>query len=145
MMKQSYFYIGINVLLSSLLISAPLHASNEVLSVDRGSLQGMEFMFENDAKITPKNSNFTLVNSVLMSSEAGTRVAVVTIRNDATGSRILQADHIMALFADGKRLSPIGLSDNLKLEDGEQRSITISFGADDFPILAIYTSNNLNN
>lgn len=144
-MKHKNLFMGINLLLTGLLLSTPLHASNEVLSVDRGSLQGMEFMFENDAKITPRNSNFTVVNSVLMSSEAGTRVAVVTIRNDASGSRILQAEHIMALFADGKRLSPIGLADSLKLEDGEQRSITISFGSDDFPILAIYTSNNLNN
>lgn len=137
--------MNINLLLAGLILSTPLYANNEVLSVDRGSLQGMEFMFENDAKITPENSDFTLVNAVMMSSEGGTRVAVVTIRNDASGSRILQAEHIMALFADGSRLSPVSTIDNLKLEDGEQRSLTISFGSNDFPILAVYTSNSLNN
>ena len=85
-----------------------------------------------------------MVNSVFMSSEQGRRVAVVTIRNDASGSRILQAEHIMALFADGRRVAPIALADNIKLEDGEQRSLTLSFGEDNYPILTIFTSNNLN-
>ena len=68
----------------------------------------------------------------------------MTIRNDASGSRILQAEHIMALFADGRRVAPISLAENIKLEDGEQRSLTLSFGEDNFPILSIFTSNNLN-
>lgn len=144
-MKHKNLFMGINLLLAGLLLSTPLHANNEVLSVDRGSLQGMEFMFENDAKITPKASDFTIKNAVMMSSEGGTRVAVVTIRNDASGSRILQAEHVMALFADGTRLSPTSVVDNLKLEDGEQRSITLSFGSNSFPILAVYTSNSLHN
>ncbi|MFK3864585.1 hypothetical protein [Pseudoalteromonas rhizosphaerae] len=119
-------------------------ANDEVLSVDQVALQGMPFSFENDAKVRPKNSDFSVVNSVLMSSEQGRRVAVVTIRNDASGSRILQAEHIMALFADGRRVAPISLAENIKLEDGEQRSLTLSFGEDNFPILSIFTSNNLN-
>lgn len=61
-------------------------ANDEVLSVDQVALQGMPFSFANDAKVRPKNSDFSVVNSVLMSSEQGRRVAVVTIRNDASGS-----------------------------------------------------------
>ncbi|MBE0379985.1 hypothetical protein [Pseudoalteromonas prydzensis] len=119
-------------------------ANDEVLSVDQVALQGMPFSFENDAKVRPKNSDFSVVNSVLMSSEQGRRVAVVTIRNDASGSRILQAEHIMALFADGRRVAPMALADNIKLDDGEQRTLTLSFGEDNYPILSIFTSNNLN-
>ncbi|MBB1291604.1 hypothetical protein [Pseudoalteromonas sp. SR41-4] len=131
-------------LLVSAFVSGLVKANDEVLSVDQVALQGMQFSFENDAKITPKKSDFTVVNSVFMSSEQGRRVAVVTIRNDASGSRILQAEHIMALFADGRRVAPISLAENVKLEDGEQRSLTLSFGEDNFPILSIFTSNNLN-
>ncbi|HEA16037.1 MAG: hypothetical protein ACTH4U_14965 [Pseudoalteromonas prydzensis] len=131
-------------LMSSGLSCFTTQASDEVLSVDQVALQGMPFSFANDAKVRPKNSDFTVVNSVLMSSEQGRRVAVVTIRNDASGSRILQAEHIMALFADGRRVAPMALADNIKLDDGEQRSLTLSFGEDNFPILSIFTSNNLN-
>jgi len=131
-------------LLVSAFVSGLVKANDEVLSVDQVALQGMPFSFENDAKVRPKNSDFSVVNSVLMSSEQGRRVAVVTIRNDASGSRILQAEHIMALFADGRRISPMALADNIKLDDGEQRSLTLSFGEDNFPILSIFTSNNLN-
>ena len=131
-------------LLVSAFVSGLVKANDEVLSVDQVALQGMQFSFENDAKVRPKNSDFSVVNSVLMSSEQGRRVAVVTIRNDASGSRILQAEHIMALFADGRRVAPISLAENIKLEDGEQRSLTLSFGEDNFPILSIFTSNNLN-
>ena len=131
-------------LLVSAFVSGLVKANDEVLSVDQVALQGMQFSFENDAKVRPKNSDFSVVNSVLMSSEQGRRVAVVTIRNDASGSRILQAEHIMALFADGRRISPMALADNIKLEDGEQRTLTLSFGEDNFPILSIFTSNNLN-
>jgi len=131
-------------LLSSGLSCFATQANDEVLSVDQVALQGMPFSFENDAKVRPKNSDFSVVNSVLMSSEQGRRVAVVTIRNDASGSRILQAEHIMALFADGRRVAPMALADNIKLDDGEQRTLTLSFGEDNYPILSIFTSNNLN-
>jgi len=135
---RDYFFI------SCLLASFHLSATNQVLSVDQVALQGMQFTFENDAKIKPKNSDFKVINTVLMSSEQGSRVAVVTIRNDASGSRIIENQHLMALFANGSRKSPLSLPEGVKLDDGEQRSFTISFGESDYPILAVYTSNNLN-
>ncbi|KPH65487.1 hypothetical protein AMS58_05670 [Pseudoalteromonas porphyrae] len=119
-------------------------AANDVLSVDQVGLQGMQFAFENDARIKPKNSDFSVVNSVFMSSEAGKRLAVITVRNDASGSRILEGSHLMALFADGSRKGPSSLTDGIKLDDGELRSVTVSFGEADYPILAIYTSKNFN-
>ncbi len=138
---RHYFSLS---LVSCLLASFNLSANNQVLSVDKVALQGMQFAFDNDAKVEPKNSDFTVINTVLMSSEQGNRVAVVTIRNDASGSRIIENQHLMALFANGGRKSPLSLPDGVKLEDGEQRSFTISFGESDYPILAVYTSNNLN-
>ena len=104
----------------------------------------MQFAFENDAHIKPKNSDFTLLNTVLMSSEQGHRVAVVTVRNDASGSRILEGAHLMALFADGQRKAPLSMSEGIKLVGGEQRSFTVSFGEADYPILSVYSSNDIN-
>ncbi|MCQ8878804.1 hypothetical protein NQT69_12400 [Pseudoalteromonas shioyasakiensis] len=140
---SKYFILAI---VSFVLASVSAKANEYVLSVekvDQVSLQGMQFAFDNEAKIKPKDSDFNVVNAVHMSSEQGSRVAVVTIRNDASGSRILESDHIMALFADGSRRSPFSFPDAIKLDDGEQRSFTLSFGESNYPILTIYTSNNL--
>ncbi|MEI8606851.1 hypothetical protein [Pseudoalteromonas sp. B160] len=41
-------------LLVSAFVSGLVKANDEVLSVDQVALQGMQFSFENDAKITPK-------------------------------------------------------------------------------------------
>jgi hypothetical protein len=103
----------------------------------------MQFAFENDAQSKPKNRDFTLLNTVLMSSEQGKRVAVVTVRNDASGSRILEGSHFMALFADGQRKTPLSMTQGVKLARGERRSFTVSFGEADYPILSVFTSNNV--
>ncbi|MCF2917593.1 MULTISPECIES: hypothetical protein [Pseudoalteromonas] len=115
------------------------HANTSVLSVDPIT-PGNVFAFENDARRYPKQSEFSIVHSVSMSSESGRRLAVVTVENKASGSRILQADHIMALFADGRRLHPLAFDEGIKLDDGEKRSLTLSFGENEYPILAVYTS-----
>ena len=144
---SKYFILAI---VSFVLASVSAKANEHMLSVekvalqvDEVSLQGMQFAFDNEAKVKPKDSDFNVVNAVHMSSEQGSRVAVVTIRNDASGSRILESDHIMALFADGSRRSPFSFPDAIKLDDGEQRSFTLSFGESNYPLLTIYTSNNL--
>lgn len=120
-----------------------VNANNQVLSVDQVALQGVQFAFENDAHTRPKNSDFTLLNTVLMSSEQGHRVAVVTVRNDASGSRILEGSHLMALFADGQRKAPVSMTEGVKLDRGERRSFTVSFGDADYPILSVYSSNDI--
>lgn len=128
------------LLLSAVIFATSLQANTDALSVDPVMLSGSAFSFENDANRYPKQSQFSIVHSVLMSSESGRRLAVVTVENQASGSRILQADHIMALFADGRRLHPLAFDEGIKLDDGEKRSLTLSFGENEYPILAVYTS-----
>ena len=48
----------------------------------------------------------------------------------------------MALFADGRRVHPQSFDEGIKLDDGEKRSLTLSFGENEYPILAVYTSLN---
>lgn len=108
--------------------------NNKTLSVDQQVSQ--TFAFQNDDGIKPKAGTFALRHYVLMSNEAGERWAVLTLENTSSGSRTLEQAHIMALFADGKRLFPRAYSENFK--GSELKSITINFGPHKFPILSLH-------
>ena len=111
---------------------------NDVLTVDRSVSKNIQLSFPNEQNIKPKESDFEVLNYVLMSSETGERWSVITIENTASGNRSLEHNHIMGLFADGSRFVP--QENKLQFEGGETQSITVSFGEYKFPILAIYTS-----
>lgn len=116
-----------------------LAMAQDVLTVDRSVSGDVETFFENKEDIVPHRSDFKVVNYVLMSSERGARWAVVTLKNRSTGSRIFQENHMLALFADGERRSPMAHSRTFK--SLETLSLTLSFGRSAFPILSIYTRN----
>jgi hypothetical protein len=107
----------------------------EVLTVDRVVSKNVELAFPNDKNLKPKSNDFELVNYVIMSNELGERWAVLTLTNTSTGNRMLEHDHLMALFADGERKNPLELK--LNFEGRETQSITVSFGESKFPILSI--------
>jgi len=111
----------------------------EVLSVDRSVEKNIQLSFPNDRNIKPKQSDFEILNYVLMSNELGERWVVVTLTNASTGSREFGHQHLLGLFADGSRMSPLPYKLNFKGQ--ETQSITVSFGVHKFPILSIYTSN----
>lgn len=111
---------------------------NDVLTVDRSVSKNIQLSFPNEQNIKPKESDFEVLNYVLMSSETGERWSVITIENTASGNRSLEHNHIMGLFADGSRFVP--QENKLQFEGGEVQSITVSFGEYKFPVLAIYTS-----
>ncbi|WP_042149198.1 MULTISPECIES: hypothetical protein [unclassified Pseudoalteromonas] len=110
----------------------------EVLTVDRIISHNIELAFDNDTNEKPKLSEFQLVNYIVMSNDLGERWAVVTIKNQASGNRILENDHLMALFANGKRSNPAHLKINF--DANETKSLTISFGENKFPLLSISVS-----
>ena len=89
----------------------------------------------------PKKGDFEIVNYVLMSNEIGERWSVITLTNLATGNRTLDQEHLLGLFADGSRINP--LKYKLNFEGKETQSITVSFGDHKFPILNIYSSNDM--
>jgi len=66
---------------------------------------------------------------------------VITLTNTSSGNRMLEHNHLMALFADGKRRNP--LEYKLHFEGNETQSITVSFGESKFPILSLYSSQDL--
>jgi len=125
-----------------LLLSFAANAQeDDVLTVDRLVAKNIHLSFPNDQNIKPKESDFNIINYVLMSNETGERWSVITLTNSSTGARSLEQDHLMALFADGSRISPLEYKLNFK--GNETQSITVSFGEHKFPILSIYASDEL--
>ena len=115
--------------------------NTQVLSVERSVSKNIHLSFANDHNIRPKKGDFQIVNYVLMSNEVGERWSVITLTNLATGNRTLDQEHLIALFADGSRISP--LEYKLNFEAKETQSITVSFGEHKFPILSIYSGNEI--
>lgn len=113
----------------------------EVLTVDRLVSKSIQLSFPNDNKIKPKKSDFEIINYVLMSNELGERWGVITLTNLSSGNRVFGHDHLIGLFADGSRISPLEYKLNFKGQ--ETQTITVSFGVHKFPILSIYSSNEI--
>ena len=113
---------------------------SDALTVDRSVSNSINLSFPNDENIRPKESDFEVSNYVLMSNDSGERWAMLTLTNLSSGSRTFEHRHVLALFADGSRKSPLDFK--LNFEGNETQSITVSFGDHKFPILSIYSSNN---
>jgi hypothetical protein len=133
-----------HALLSIALLPIALSAQAEtvdVLTVDRTVSKSIQLSFPNDKDIKPKKGDFQVINYVIMSNEVGERWSVITLTNLSSGNREFSHDHLIGLFADGSRLSP--LEYKLNFEGQETQSITLSFGVYKFPILSIYSSNEI--
>ncbi len=122
-------------------VSFTASADDDILNVDRSVSKSIQLAFSNDNNITPKKSDFEVINYVLMSNENGERWSVITLTNLSHGERSINQEHLLALFADGSRSEPLVFTSNFKGK--ETQSLTLSFGENKFPILSIYSSNNL--
>ena len=133
-MKKALFLIFTTLALTFITFTCNADET-EVLTVDRIVSKNLALAFPNDKNLKAKSSHFELVNYVLMSNEMGERWAVLTLTNTSTGNRMLEQDHLMALFANGERKYPLEFK--LNFESSETQSITVSFGESKFPILSI--------
>lgn len=123
-----------------LLISVPVVAENGAfLSLDRSLPGDFEEFFPNDENIFPEESDFQVVNFLLLSSDSGERQALVTLENLSISNRIFRDEHIMCLFADGERRTPLEFKRSFK--GREVVSVALSFGVSRFPLLGVYTNN----
>jgi len=129
------------IVFSSAVVANTSNTLNNVLNVDRAIPSSIHLSFPNDNNIMPKKSDFTILNYVLMSNNEGERWAVITLTNLSSGNRELNQDHLLALFADGSRLTPIEFK--LGFKGSETQSVTVSFAEHKFPILSVYSSNEL--
>lgn len=95
--------------ITSLLFASALDANNyerDALTIDKSVNQDLEFQFPNDNSVYPEISDFEVVNYVTMSNEYGERKVTITLHNTSTGNRIFVSDQVMALYANGERVTP---------------------------------------
>lgn len=110
------------------------------LMIERSVDSDIDLNFPNEDHIHPSNSDFKVVNYTLMSNELGERWAVVTLKNTASGNRIFEKKHLLALFANGDYIHP--KTEKHAFEGKEIQTLTLFFGINKFPILKIYTQLN---
>ena len=124
-------------ILLALCLPAALALAQDAINVDRVITKDIKLAFPNDDNIQPDLSDFAVDNYVLMSNEEGKRWAVVTITNQASGTRTLEQNQLMAILADGKRVLPLPFQE--RFSGYETVTLTLSFGKRKFPILSVYS------
>lgn len=115
------------------------YSHDEILAVDEPIPETVNLEFSDTNQLRPKLSEFELLSSILMSNISGERWATVTIKNNSSHQRILDNEHITAIFADGKTRNPVQV--NHKFSNQEELTMTINFGKSKFPILRINVRN----
>lgn len=115
--------------------SAAIADVDSVLHFTPTPFKDSELNCERDKHITPKRSALILENYALMAANNGERVALVTLRNSASGQRIYNQEHIVAVLGDCSRVLPNAFE--LRLDAHEQRSLQIYFGKQQQPVLQL--------
>lgn len=128
--------------ITSLLFASALDANNyerDALTIDKSVNQDLEFQFPNDNSVYPEISDFEVVNYVTMSNEYGERKVTITLHNTSTGNRIFVSDQVMALYANGERVTPY--QEKVSFKGKETQTLTLTFNSSKYPILKVYTRN----
>ena len=115
------------------------YSNHEVLSIDEPIPKIINLKFPNKNNIEPKISEFQLISSILMSSRAGERWATLTIKNNSSHQRLLDKEHIVAIFANGEKRNPTQAKH--QFNGNEEITIIINFGESKFPILQVSVRN----
>lgn len=113
----------------------------DVLIIDRPPMDINDLAFPNERNIRPSAGDFELVSYFFLSGENGERWATVTLRNTSSGQRYFRDGHLLALFANGERRPPMKLKQRFSAR--ETLTLNIFFGFNKFPILSLYTANDL--
>jgi hypothetical protein len=111
----------------------------EVLTFDQPIPEALDLRFSDADELLPKRGDFRIESYLLMSNPSGARWAVVTLHNQSSSQRLLDEEHLVALFADGTRRNPINTGYTFR--GGERNTLTISFGESPYPILRVEVRN----
>lgn len=118
---------------------ADRYSQNEILTIDGSIPETVNLEFSDEDNLVPKIGEFKVLSSILMSSPSGERWATVTIKNTSPHQRLLDREHIIAVFANGERRNPIHAGH--KFSSKEETTMIINFGLSKFPILKINVRN----
>ncbi|MET0029830.1 MAG: hypothetical protein ABW101_19525 [Candidatus Thiodiazotropha sp.] len=111
----------------------------QVLTFDQPIPGSLDLRFSEGDDLAPKRGDFRIESCLLMSNPSGERWAVVTLRNLSTSQRLLDEEHLVALFADGSRRNPINTGYTFR--GSEQNTLTMSFGESPYPIVRVEVRN----
>ena len=109
--------------------------TDTVLNFDQPHSLIQPLHFKNDDKLKPVSNYFRIVKSSYMSNRAGERWAIITFENQSSGQRLLKNEVVVATFADGFQSNAHNLNEILK--GNEQRTISVFFGNQKFPIVTV--------
>lgn len=120
-------------------VHAESYPQNEILTVDELISDTVNLEFADSSDLEPKIGEFEVVSSILMSNLLGERWATVTIKNLTSFQRLLDREHIVAIFANGEKRNPIKAEH--KFSGEEETTMIINFGESKFPILRVGVRN----
>ena len=112
---------------------------DDVLTIEPVSPSMIDHPFETGSDDEPSQSDFGILNQILMSNQKGERWATITLSNLSSGQRIFSVEQLLAVFANGDKRPPELIQ--LKLAGGESGTYTFYFGIHKFPILYVYSKN----
>ncbi len=136
--RQRHYLVAGAVYAMALGATAPLLAENSaVLRFDMPLSITDNANFDRDNPLEPDSSSFILLDASSLSSDSGERWALVSLRNDAGGQRILRDDYLVAEFANGDRRHASNLEGSFAA--AEQQRKMVFFGYHRFPILRVFT------
>ena len=112
---------------------------NYTLTIDESIADNVQLNFSEDKILLPESGEFKIMSSILMSNPSGERWATITLKNLSTYQRLLDKEHIIAIFANGERRYPAQAKQ--KFDGKEEITMLISFGESKFPILRLIIRN----
>ena len=136
-----FLKFSISLLLLMLITNsyAESDVKNEILTIDEPVPDTLNLEFSDGNTLEAKTGEFKIKSLVLMSNLAGERWATVTIKNVSSYQRILDKEHIIALFANGERRNPVHAEH--KFSGQEETTMIITFGESKFPVLKVMVRN----
>lgn len=112
---------------------------NYTLTIDESIADTVHLNFSDDKVLLPEMGEFKIMSSILMSNPSGERWATITLKNLSSYQRLLDKEHIVAIFANGERRYAIHAKQ--KFDGKEETTLVINFGESKFPILRLIVRN----
>ncbi len=115
-------------------VNADGRYSDTIVHVDDASFKNKSVYCEENL-VEPEKNSFEILDYNVMSSEAGDRYSLMTIKNTSSGQRFLTEKHLVAIHANCFSQNPVTFKK--KLSGGEVVTKNIYFGKNQFPIIKI--------
>lgn len=123
-------------------LSAAAQASeqsdDEILRFEPSPFQNTELNCQRDKDVVPRRSDLVLDHYALLAADNGERVATITVTNGASGQRMFNQEHLVAIMADCSSIYP--QSFELTLAAGQQETFQIYFGRRAQPVLQLISN-----